>query len=262
MNAGPRLAYAQARLQARLSRLPTAADWQRLSGARTLATYLEEARVTGLTDWVRSFSGLSQAHELDRGCRALALDAAMTVADWSPPPWRAAIEWVAWLPWLPQLAHLARGENLPEWSALDARLRALIGENGAPDPQAWQASGLAVLSGETDTRDTRAIPQDIGERWQAAWHERWPACRGRCRRDLDGFSRLIQAHLERFRGAPPASAWELREALRDRLRADLHLHPVQPVALFAYLAIVFLDLERLRGALLSRALFDGGRLDL
>ncbi|RKT47656.1 hypothetical protein [Thiocapsa rosea] len=258
MNAGPRLAYAQARLQARLSRLPIAADWQRLSGARTLAAYLEEARVTGLIDWVRPFSGLSQAHEIDRGCRALALETAMTVADWSPARWRAAIEWVAWLPWLPQLEHLARGETLPDWSALDVRLRGLIGEDGALDPQAWETSGLAALSAETDARVASLA---LGARWQTAWRERWPSCRGRCRRDLDGFSRLIQAHLERFRDAPCASAWELREALRDDLRASLHQHPVQPVALFAYLAIVFLDLERLRAALLSRAVFDTERLD-
>jgi hypothetical protein len=258
MSAAPRLAYAQARLQARLSRLPTAADWQRLSSARTLPAYLEEARVTGLVEWVRSFSGLSQAHELDRGCRALALDAAVTVADWSPACWRAAIEWVAWLPWLPQLEHLARGETLPGWSTLDVRLRGLIGENGALDPRAWEASGLAAMSSETDER---GVSRDLGERWQTAWRERWPTCRGRCRRDLDGFSRLIQAHLDRFRGAPPVSAWELREALRDRLRAYLHQHSVQPVALFAYLAIVFLDLERLRGALLGRALFDTERSD-
>lgn len=258
MNAGPRFAYAQARLQARLSRLPTAADWQRLSSARTLSAYLEEARVTGLIDWVRSFSGLSQAHELDRGCRALALETAVTVADWSPAGWRAAIEWVAWLPWLPQLEHLARGETLPDWSTLDGRLRGLIGEDGALDPQAWDASGLAALSAETGAS---GVSLALGARWQTAWRERWPTCRGRCRRDLDGFSRLIQSHLERFRGAPSASAWDLREALRDRLRAYLHQHPVQPVALFAYIAIVFLDLERLRGALLRRAVFDTERLD-
>ncbi|UHD16916.1 hypothetical protein [Thiocapsa bogorovii] len=258
MNPGPRLAYAQARLQARFSRLPTAADWQRLSSARTLAAYLEEARVTGLVDWVRSFSGLSQAHELDRGCRALALDTAVHVADWSPKRWRAAIEWVAWLPWLSQLEHLARRETLPDWSTLDVRLRGLVGEDGALDTQAWEAHGLAALLAKTEAS---SASRDLGERWQAAWRERWPTCGGRCRRDLDGFSRLVQDHLDRFRGAPAASAWELREALRDRLRAYFHQHPVQPVALFAYLAIVFLDLERLRGALISRALFDGGHLD-
>jgi hypothetical protein len=133
------------------------------------------------------------------------------------------------------------------------RLRGLIGEDGALDRPAWEASGLAALSAEADA--SGASPA-LGERWQTAWRERWPTCRGRCRRDLDGFSRLIQVHLEHFRAAPSASAWELRETLRDHLRAYLHQHPVQPVALFAYLGIVFLDLERLRAALLSRAVFD------
>jgi hypothetical protein len=250
MSEGPRLAYAQARILARLSRLPAEADWQRLAGARTLSAYLEEARATGLGDWVRGFSGLSQSHELERGCRALARESARMTAEWAPPSWRAAIEWVAWLPSLPLLEHLARGDGVPDWAAMDDQLRGLLDAGGGVDPIGLAAVGLADLVADGD-------PGAVAARWQAAWRRRWPSCPRQCRRDLDGLARLLQRHLDAFRSGPAAGAWDLREALRDRLYGHLHHHLLRPVALFVYIAILFLDLERLRGALVVRAVFDG-----
>lgn len=250
MTERPRLAYAQARILARMSRLPAEADWQRLASARTLSAYLEEARTTGLGDWVRAFSGLSQSHELERGCRALARESARVTADWAPPSWRAAIEWVGWLPWLPLLEHLARGDRVPDWAAMDDQLRVLSDPGGLVDPRGLMAAGLADLIADGD-------PSEVGARWQAAWRERWPGCRQQCRHDLEGLATLLQRHLDAFRSGSSAAAWGLREALRERLCSHLHQHLIQPVALFGYLAILFLDLERLRGALVGRAVFSG-----
>jgi hypothetical protein len=39
---------------------------------------------------------------------------------------------------------------------------------------------------------------------------------------------------------------------------DFHRLPLQPAAAFNYLALLALDLERLRGALMDRTLFDQG----
>jgi hypothetical protein len=253
MNGRPRLAYAGARIQARISRLPSEGDWQRLASARSLSAYLEEARATGLSEWVRAFSGLSQAHELERGCRALARDAVRTTAGWAPPPWRAAIEWVGWLPSLALLEHLVRGEDVPEWMNRDDRLRALLGDSGGLDSNALRAAGLDELISD-------AAAPGMGIRWRAAWRARWPACGRQAGRDLDALAALVQRHLDAFRCVTPESAWGLRENLRDRVRIHLHLHVVQPVQLFAYLALVLLDLERLRAELLSRALFNSGRV--
>jgi hypothetical protein len=252
MSGQPRLAYAGARIQARISRLPSDGDWQRLTSARSLAAYLEEARATGLSEWVRAFSGLSQPHELDRGCRALARDAARMTADWAPPPWRAAIEWVGWLPSLPLLEHLARGGDVPEWMTRDDRLRALLGDTDGLDSKALQAAGLDKLIPGV------AAPE-VGMRWRTAWRERWPACGRQAGRDLDALAALVERHLDAFRHGTPESAWALRETLRDRVRIYLHLHVLQPVELFAYLALVLLDLERLRAELVRRAVFNSGR---
>ncbi|NCA70209.1 MAG: hypothetical protein EOM91_08880 [Sphingobacteriia bacterium] len=244
----PRLAYAQARMLARLAALPTAAEWQRLAGARTLAAYLEEARATGLNDWVQGFSGLSGPHDLDRGCRALARESTRVTADWAPPAWRAAIQWLGWLPWLPVLEGLARGEGWPSWATLDTELVGLSDEQGEPHPGKLSAAGLDRLLVGADASAVAGL-------WLERWRSLWPGCGRGCRRDLEGLIALLEAHLSTFRQAAMPSAWGLREDLRERLRHRLHLAPTRPAVLFGYLAILFLDLERLRAALMSRAVF-------
>jgi hypothetical protein len=249
MSTSPRLAYAHARAQAQLTRLPTDEEWERLASARTLSAYLEEARSSGFAAWVRPFSGLSQAHDLERGCLAIARDSIRVTATWAPPGWRGAIEWLAWLPVLMVLEHLLRAGTLPDWVAANDPLRGLVAAEGVLDPDAVAAAGLTELL-------DRATPQDLGGRWAAHWRGQWPTCRGRCRRDLVALAELVQDHLDVFRRGTSSAAWGERRALRARLRTLLHLHPVRPVALFAYLGILFIDLERLRGALLSRAVFE------
>ena len=63
-------------------------------------------------------------------------------------------------------------------------------------------------------------------------------------------------HVQTFRQAAPASAWLLRRELRERLRLRFRQQTLQPLVPFIYLALVALDLERLRSALISRALFS------
>jgi hypothetical protein len=69
-------------------------------------------------------------------------------------------------------------------------------------------------------------------------------------------SERIEDHLSSFRQSTPAAAWDLRQALRERLRLQFHLRLLAPVSVFLYLALILLDLERLRAELLRRALFD------
>jgi hypothetical protein len=75
------------------------------------------------------------------------------------------------------------------------------------------------------------------------------------RADLDALAQLLGAHLSAFSGSPPARAWTRRQELRERLRFRFHALALSPAAPFTYLALVALDLERLRRALLDRALF-------
>lgn len=260
-------AYCYARLSARFAALPGDGDWLRLAGARTLATFLEEARGGPLQPWIRGFSAGTDAHALERGLRALAWDLTCEVAAWAPPPWRAAIRWVAWIPYLPILAHLDPGAPAPPWVSRDPRLRALLDPTGTPDPAALVGAGLGDLfGGATGIGTAPADPARVAQGWCAAWRARWPGGErppapgpigSSEARDLDALRGRLEAHLLAFRGADPALAWALRRALRERLRLLFHRRPRAPVGVFVYLALALLDLERLRAELLGRLLFPG-----
>ncbi len=251
MNLNRDFSYCQARLQARYATLPDAAEWQRLAGVRTLAAFLEEARLGPLRPWVKRLSATSDALVLERGLRALAAELADEAARWVPGPWRAAVAWTAWLPYLPVFEHLAdtaRPERPPDWASADPRLRALVSDAGEPDPDALQRAGLRMLC-------DAPRPDQIPARWADEWRHRWPPDRRGWKHDLEAFTARLAAHLSAFRQADPADAWNLRQALRERLRLQFHQSMPAPVTVHIYLALILLDLERLRAELLRRALF-------
>jgi hypothetical protein len=240
-------AYAQARIQARFARLPAEEEWQRLAASRTLASFLEEARSGPLRDWVKGFSGQSDAHELEAGLRSLYRETLEAVSGWVPAPWRDALSWTRWLMHLPLFAHLGAGGALPGWAARDPDLRFLLCEDGTLDRRRLAAAGVDVLMRPA---------QGLAAVWIAQWRGRWPRCGHEISRNLLAFTALLTGHVENFRRIPPDAAWSSRKELRERLRLRLHQRMLQPQVPFIYLALTALDLERLRAALVSRALFS------
>ncbi|MGE5154451.1 MAG: hypothetical protein ACM3ST_10570 [Bdellovibrio bacteriovorus] len=244
-------AYPQARVQARYAALPTETEWQRLAGARTLGAYLEDARVGPMRPWVKGFSALSGAHDVERGLRALAWEQVQEVAAWVPGAWRPSVAWIAWLPFLAVLEQLARTAPLPRWLAQDPRLAELLDDDGVASADALERRGLTVLVSEGDA-------EQVLSRWVNAWQSRLPTLRRGTTRQLELFSRDLRAHLAVFRRSSPDAAWGLRQTLRERLRLRFHQHPLQPLTVFLYLALILLDLERLRGELVRRCVYSPG----
>ena len=240
-----RFAYAQARLQARYAALPGRADWARLAGARSLAGFLEEARAGPLRAWVKPFSGHSDSHELEAGLRALYREQVVEIAAWMPPAWQAPLHWMRWLVVLPLFAHLARGGAMPAWVRRDRDLQPLLGAAGRLDPAALQRAGLLSLAAARDP-----LPA-----WRDQWRLRWPRHSRAGARELDALETRLVRHAAAFCRASPETAWTRREELRAWLARRLHLRPLQPAVPFFYLLLLLLDLERLRAALLRRALF-------
>ena len=241
--------YCQARIQARYATLPVAADWQRLAGARSFATYLGEARDGRLQPWVRALSADCSGHQVERGLRALATEAVQEVASWVPKRWQPAVAWVLWIPNIQVLEHLAgAGSRAPAWTVADPRWGTLFDATGVPDQAVLERVRLVPLI-------RRGQPAQVVSHWADVWRALWPACGRHSRHDLERLFRLLAEHLRTFRQADPGDAWELRYRLRERLRLDFHLHVIAPVTPFLYLSLVLLDLERLRGDLLSRLLF-------
>ena len=245
MIAGQRFAYAQARLQARYAGLPTEADWGRLRASRSLSGWLEEARAGALKPWVKGFSAQSDAHDIERGVRAQFVESVQQAAKVMPETWRDAVLWCRWLPLLGLFEHLRAGGPPPPWAARDSWLAPMLDHTGRFDMALASSAQIAPLLADGDA----------GDAWLEQWRQRWPRCRRSDLRALAYISGLCAEHLQRFRQCPPEQTWSLRQALRERLRLQFHLYLLQPAAVFILLALVALDLERLRRALLDRALF-------
>ena len=246
MNTSYRLAYCQARIQARLALLPTDDDWQRLNGARGLSAFLEEARSGPLRAWVQGFSRHSDTHEIEHGLRVAYRETVQQLTRWMPDRWRPAMDWTGWLADLALLDHLMRDGLLPGSADADPRWRTLSGPDGILDRQALADAGAScLLTGEPGPMQA----------WLVEWRRRWPSCSRQARRNLDALVALIGTHHQQLTGAASNQVWGLRQVLRARLKLLLHQRPLQPAAPFIYLGLVVLDLERLRAALVERALF-------
>jgi hypothetical protein len=241
---GCRFAYAQARLQARYAELPTEGDWRRLSGARSLSGWIEEARSGALKRWVKGFSAQSDSHDIERGVRSQFTDTVEQVAGYLPKAWRHSMTWCGWLPVLGLFDHVRGGGDLPDWVARDPSLALLLNEDGGLDAAALATQGVGGL-----------LEDDASRAWRAQWRRTWPRCQPAYLDAVDALTLRCLAHLREFREAPPARAWTLRQEFRERLRLEFHLYLLQPVTAFIFLTLVALDLERLRRALLDRALF-------
>jgi hypothetical protein len=123
-------------------------------------------------------------------------------------------------------------------------------------PPAWRSAvrafaGIAELP-RRDAADARAAALQ----WLRDWQRLWPADAG----DAALLRRPALLLLPRLAG-DAASATAMRgdadaPALRRALARLQRRHAFGPVALFAHLALLALDVERLRGLLAVRALFE------
>jgi hypothetical protein len=244
MSSSAAFAYMQARLQARLGETLDTAGWAALASAVHLTTFLERARETRLRPWVAGFSASSSVHEIESGLRGQLRRLIDEVAGWLPGDWAAATRWVKILVDLPAWTYLMRGEPVLAWMRDDP----VLGDLAIDDPIGRRQ---ALMQGEAGLL-VRAweAGEPLHLTWLREWRRRWPpTTQGEAAR-LNQLVALLDAQLKAL------MTWEQRRALRARLVHALHQGLLQPAAAFAYLAIVALDLERLRAELVSRALFS------
>ena len=243
------LEYAQARMQARHGQRADDAAWQRLAGAREYTALLDAARSSPLRAWVVGITPHSSAHEIEAVLRGHWRAVVDEVAGWMPPAWQPAIAWCTLAPLLPALQHLARGGPVRPWMSEDTLLRAVC----AAPPE-----GRAAALGSTAAAPLApawAAPQTLGDAWWREWERRLPRPMGDTGDSLRTVAGLLQAHGSAFAAAPPGPGTLLRRRLQVRLAPWLRRATAEPAAAFVHLALCALDLERLRGELLRRALF-------
>jgi hypothetical protein len=241
------LEFAQARLQSRHGESATEATWQRLEVARELSALLDAARHSPLQRWLPGITLHSSGHEIEGLLRRQWRATVAEVAGWMPAPWQPSLHWCALLPDLPVLQHLLQGGEPAAWMADEPAWRALCSSPAAERAAALVGGPLAALA--------VAGPGPLLPAWQAEWQRRLPHPLGGPDDPLRQLTRALQAHAAACAAAPPGPGNLLRTALRSRLLQLWRRATLTPAAAFVHLGLCALDLERLRGELLTRRLF-------
>ncbi len=242
------LEYAQARLQARHGRRADDVAWQRLETTREYGALLDAARSSPLRAWVVGITPHSGPHEIEAVLRGHWRAVVDELAGWMPPAWQASIAWCTWLPLLPALQHLARGGPVRPWMQAEPWLRWLCAAEPAARAATLGGSDAAALA------PAWAAPGTLGAAWWREWERLLPRPL-QADDSLRTVVALLQAHGDAFAAAPPGPGMLLRRSLQARLTPWLRRAAAEPAAAFVHLALCALDLERLRGELLRRALF-------
>lgn len=241
------LDYAQARLQCRHGQRAGDGAWQRLEVAREFNALLNAARHTPLQPWLVGITLHSSAHQIEAVLRGHWQATVTEVAGWMPLPWQSAILWCAVLPDLAVLQHLLRGGEPAAWMQGDADWATVCKLPVNERAGALAEGRFAVLA------SAGAAP--LLPAWWAEWLRRLPHPLGGADDALRQLVATLQAHGAAFAAAPPGPGGLLRRALRARLSLLLRRATLEPALAFIHLALCALDLERLRGELLARALF-------
>jgi hypothetical protein len=262
MSADPALEYGYARLSARLATRPDERLWRQLRSARSLQAAIDAVRGSAAAPYVAGVAMRGTVDGIELAFRQHLRARIREVTSWAPQAWRAALRWTEVLADLPVVAHLLGDARLPHWLRDDPHLSAYA----IPDRIARRAhlsqGPLAPLIAalahhEAPKRSGAARRGDrlhpLLHAWQAQWQQRWPGCSDEQRSALLLLARTVQSHLAAFAALPVEGTAASRERLAERARRQLHDAAGQPAALFAYLLLVALDLERLRGEFVLRA---------
>jgi hypothetical protein len=272
MISGLSLEYAHARVAARLAQRPDERLWQQVHSARTVATLLETVRASIAAPIVSGIPVTGDGDAIEHAFRQQWRSRVDEVAAWSPERWQAAVGYMRFLSDLPPLVHLLSDEQAPRWLAIDPELGrcalATVAERRnaiASGPLAPIAAAVRASEVDTAERGDERLARSLkrlraGHRlhvalaaWEREWRMRWPSASSEVIAALDHLAQMLRMHVLRFGALSLSDAASARLSLAARLAALVHRAALQPSALFAYLALFALDLERLQGEFVLRA---------
>jgi len=246
----PRWRYVQARLQARHGERLSEADWRMLEAARSLDHFLERARGTPLRRFTERLNAGVTSHAIERLLRMSWRTYVAEVAGWLDRDWQPAVLWAAHVADLPAINALLRGEA-PAWAKQDSALAAFAEGNPLQRSAALENSPLAPLL-PAPGRGT-----SLAHRWAAHWQLLWPRSGRAETHGLHNLIAVVAAHAVQLAlAAPPGTSPPHRLEVAKRLTRLFRQNGASPAAVFSHLALAALDLERLRGNLVRRRLFE------
>ena len=247
MNAGPKWSYVQARLQARHGERLTEAEWRTLEAAKSLDHFIERSRATSLRRFTSHVNASMASQTIERMLRGIWRTYVAEVVDWLALDWQPAVFWVAPIVDLPTVDALLRGD-VPAWVGEDPVLADFADDDLQQRDAALRKSPLAALLA------AKGRASSLAGRWTAHWRVLWP--RGVPADGLDDLAAAVRTHFELLaRASAKETSAPYRRDLAQKLTRLFRRHSASPVAVFAHLALVALDLERLRGNLVRRRLF-------
>ena len=237
-------------MRARWGARPDETAWHRIEITRELAPLLEMARTGALARWVRGLAADDPLHAVEHALRRRWREAVEEVARWVGGEWQPAVRWCAHLADLPAVQQWARGEPMAAWTADDEMLAPCqgVGDDDPVDAAGFAPGWRALVEA------TRSQPANIAERWLQAWRRQLPPGPARLVIERE-FVRLLAAHTEAFASPSTVDGWSERRVLAARLVGLLRRHPAEPIEAFVYLALMGLELERLRAEIVARAAF-------
>jgi hypothetical protein len=244
----PGFAYAQARLQSRFGDRVEPNVWLKLYNIYELSSYLQVAQQTPLRQWVLGISASHSSNDIELGLRQKYRQHVDEVACWLPAAWKKPLQWIKRLPDLPALQYLATGGKPFGWMNADSSIRDFTVDDTVLRIQAMRDAGCAQL--------IKAWQK--GDPMLAGWLKQWKHMRPQANTFDQGLLSVQKLLLElsaRQLRQPGVSLPVDYEALADRLRIMFRRYTFQPAAACAYLAIVALDIHRIRADLLQRVFF-------
>lgn len=262
MTTGVSIEYAHARASARLSRRPDERMWQHLRASRSVAAQLEAVRASPAAEYVSGIAAAGSIDAIELAFRQQFRRLVAEVEAWAPDGWKPAIAFVTHLLDLPALLRAAGGDA-PAWIAGDPELAAFARHDSLERRAAFSALlpwlVAAMADQERGSGGTLAArPHPALRAWERRWRALWPPCTAEEHANLDHLVRIIERHLLHFGSLAVEDAGEARLRLAAELTSLMRRSAVQPAALFAWLALLAIDLERLRGEFVLRAATDEG----
>jgi hypothetical protein len=250
------MAYAQARIQSRYGSRADAGVWLKLQNIHDLGSYLQTAQQTSLRHWILGISTTHSSHELELTLRQKYRDHIDEVANWVPGRWRRPLYWLKRIPDLPAMQYLATGGTALEWMKKDPDLADFTDASQEVRVQAMRDAGCASLV------DALHRDGNLLEGWMREWHTIWPRSKHHDR----GFSELERLIDQLILSQTPAHSRGRDDVLpadydsiSNQFRMIFRRHAFQPASVCAYLAIIMIDVHRIRSDLIQRMFFADAR---
>lgn len=247
-------AYAQVRLQSRYSQRADEHVWQRLRNINDFASYLQVAQQTPLRPWVLGIGSDHDSHEIEFALRQKYRQHVDEVANWIPADWKIPLQWIKRLADLPTLQYLLAGGIALNWMKSDPDISKFTVDDSALRLQAMSAAGCVSLVNAWQQGDAMFTG------WLSYWKQAQPQ-KSKFNNGLQTMENLLHQHMLLQAKQLQSKQADVvlptdYEVITNSLRIIFRRYAFQPAAVCAYLAIIAVDIHRIRSDLMQRLLFQ------